>query len=68
MVSKNKALRFLISLFSKMFWYSTNGTNPKTITKERTWTCIDKAKCLLSQNCLINNIIYKAVLPSTSPG
>ena len=42
-------------------------TNPKTITKERTGRCVDKAKCLLSQNCLINNIIYKAALTSTNP-
>ena len=42
-------------------------TNPKTITKERTCSWIDKAKCSLSQNCLINNIIYKAVLRSTNP-
>ena len=42
-------------------------TNPKTITKERTGRGVDKAKCLLSQNCLINNIIYKAALTSTNP-
>ena len=42
-------------------------TNLKTITKERTCNCIDEAKCPLNQNCLINNIIYKAVLPTTSP-
>ena len=42
-------------------------TNPKTITKNRTCNCADKAKCLLSQNCLVNNIIYKAVLTSTNP-
>ena len=41
-------------------------TNSKTITKERTCNYVDKAKCLLSQNCLINNIIYKAVLTSTN--
>ena len=41
--------------------------NPKTITKYRTWNCVDKAKCLLSQNCLVNNIIYKAVSTSTNP-
>ena len=35
-------------------------TNPKTITKDRTCNCVDKAKCTLSQNCLVNNIIYKA--------
>ena len=33
-------------------------TKPKSSTKERTCNCIDKAKCLLRQNCLINNIIY----------
>ena len=42
-------------------------TNPKTITKDRTCNCVDKAKCPLSQNCLVNNIIYKAVLTSTNP-
>ena len=42
-------------------------TNSKTITKDRTCNCVDKAKCPLSQNCLINNIIYKAVLTSTNP-
>ena len=41
-------------------------TSQKTITKVRTYNCIDKAKCTLSQNCLINNIIYKAVLTSTN--
>ena len=41
-------------------------TNPKAITKERTCNNVDKAKCPLSQNCLINNI-YKAVLTSTNP-
>ena len=41
--------------------------NPKTITKKKTCNFIDKAKCLLSQNCLINNIIYIAVLMSTNP-
>ena len=39
--------------------------NPKTITKERTCNCIDKAKCPPSQSRLINNIIYKVVLTST---
>ena len=42
-------------------------TNPKTITKKRTCNCVDKSKCPLSQNCLISNIIYKAVLTSTNP-
>ena len=42
-------------------------TNPKTITKDRTCNCVDKAKCPLSQNCLVNNIIYNAVLTSTNP-
>ena len=42
-------------------------TNPKTITKDRTCNQVDKAKCPLGQNCLINNIIYKAVLRSTNP-
>ena len=36
-------------------------TNPKTITKDRTWNCVDKAKSL------VNNIIYKAVSASTNP-
>ena len=40
-------------------------SNPKTITKERTCNSADKAKCPLTQNCLINNI-YKAVLTSTN--
>ena len=38
-------------------------TNPKTITKERTGNCVDKAKFPLSQK----NIIYKALLTSTNP-
>ena len=42
-------------------------TNPKTITKDRTCNCMDKAKCPLSQNYLSINIIYKAVLTSTNP-
>ena len=42
-------------------------TNPKTITKEKTCNYVAKAKRPLSQNCLINNIIYKAVLTSTNP-
>ena len=41
-------------------------TNPKAITKERTCNCIDRAKCPLSENCLMKNIIYKAVLTSTN--
>ena len=32
--------------------------NPKTITKKRIYKCVDKTKCPLSQNCLINNIVY----------
>ena len=42
-------------------------TNPKTITKDRTCNCVDKAKCPLSQKCLVNNIIYKTVSTSTNP-
>ena len=42
-------------------------TNSKIITKERSCNCVHKAKCPLSQNCLINNIIYKVVLTSTNP-
>ena len=42
-------------------------TNPKTITKDRTYNCMDKAKCSLRKNYLINNIIYKAVLMSPNP-
>ena len=41
-------------------------TSPKTIPKQRTCNCVDKAKYTLSQKCLINNIIYKAVLTSTN--
>ena len=41
-------------------------TNPKTTTKERISNYIDKAKCPLSQNCLINNI-YKAGSVSKNP-
>ena len=41
--------------------------NPKTIPKERTCNYVDKVKCPPSQNCLINNIFYKAVLTSTNP-
>ena len=40
---------------------------PRPITKDRTCNCVDKAKFLLSQNCLINKIIYKVVLTSTNP-
>ena len=40
--------------------------NPKTIPKDRTCNCVDKEKCLLSQNCLVNNIIYKAVSTPTN--
>ena len=36
-------------------------TNPKTIPKGRTCNCVDKVKYLLNQNCLVNNIISKAV-------
>ena len=42
-------------------------TNHATITKVRTYICIDKERCMLSQNCLINNIIYKAVSRSANP-
>ena len=42
-------------------------TNPKTTTKKRIANYIDRAKCPLSQNCLISNIIYKAVLVSNNP-
>ena len=42
-------------------------TNPKTITKDRTCNCVDKATCSLSQNCLVNNILCKVVLTSTNP-
>ena len=38
--------------------------NPKTITKDRTCNCVDKAKCTLSKNCLLKNILYKAVSTS----
>ena len=41
-------------------------TNPKTIAKEKNCNCADKANGPLSQNCPINNIIYKAVLTSTN--
>ena len=41
-------------------------TNPKTITKDRNCNCVDKAKCPLSQKCLVNNIIYKTST-STNP-
>ena len=40
--------------------YNHKVTNPKSITKDRT-------KCPLTQNCFVNNIIYKAVSTSTSP-
>ena len=43
-------------------------TNPKTISKCRTWNCLDKGKCALKQNCLVSNINYKAALTSTNPG
>ena len=36
--------------------------NHKTSTKERIYNYIDTAKYPLSQNCLINKIIYKAIL------
>ena len=41
-------------------------TNPKTITKDRTCNCVDKGKCPLSWNCLVNSSIYKAALTSTN--
>ena len=47
--------------------HNQEATNPKTITKDRTYNCVDKAKCTPSQNCLVNNIIYKAVSTSTNP-
>ena len=47
--------------------HSLRITNSKTITKERTCNCVDKAGYPPSQNCLINSIIYKAVLTSTNP-
>ena len=46
--------------------YNYKITNPNTITKNRTCNCVDKAKCPLSQNCLVSNIIYKVVLTSTN--
>ena len=42
-------------------------TNPKTFAKDRTCNCVDRAKCPLDQNCLVNNIIYKAGSTSTYP-
>ena len=41
--------------------------NPKTITKMKGCNFTENAKCLLNQNCLINNIICIAVLMSTNP-
>ena len=38
----------------------------KTITKERICNYTYTAKCPLSQNCLINNILYKAALTPTN--
>ena len=40
---------------------------PRPIIKGRTYNCVDKAKFPLSQNCLVNKFIYKAVLTSTNP-
>ena len=48
-------------------WHNHKITNPKNIIKDRTCNCVDKAKCTLSQNCLVNNIIYKAISTSTDP-
>ena len=42
-------------------------SDTKTITEQRTCNCIDKAKCQLSLNCFIENIIFKAVLTLTNP-
>ena len=47
--------------------HSHKVTNSKTITNDRTCNCADKAKCPFSQNCLVNNIIHKAVSASTNP-
>ena len=47
--------------------YSHKLTNLKTITTERTCNCIDKAKFTLSQNYVIINKIFKAVLIPTNP-
>ena len=46
--------------------HNQNVTNPKTMTKDRTCNCVDKVKCPLTQNCLVSNIIYKAVSTSTN--
>ena len=47
--------------------YSHKITKPKTITKQRICNCLDKRKCSLNQNCLTDNIVFKAVLLSTNP-
>ena len=41
--------------------------NPNSISNNRTCYCVHKAKWPLNQNCLINNINYKAVLTSANP-
>ena len=39
--------------------------DPPTNNSERTWNFINKEKCPLQENCLTNNIVYKATLTST---
>ena len=38
--------------------------HPRTNTKERTCSCINKETCPLQEKCLTNNILYKATLTS----
>ena len=38
--------------------------DPPTNNSERTCNCINSEKCSLQQNCLTNNIMYKATLTS----
>ena len=65
--TQNKFLKLCMpNLKTIMNSHNYKYTNPKTITNEWTCNCIGKAKCLLTQNCLINNIICKAVLTSTN--
>ena len=44
-----------------------NSHNHKITNPKKTCNCVDKAKSWLSQNYLVNNIIYKVVLTSTNP-
>ena len=41
--------------------------HPKSTNEARTCNCTNKQECPLNQNCLVNNILYKASLTSNNP-